>query len=137
MKRRITPVDHYIGQRIRSRRLTLNLSQTVLADALDLTFQQVQKYEKGTNRVGTGRLAQIARTLVVPVEWFFEGAPGAASNGKGVVFDFGAQFMSSKDGVAIASAWPSLPKQTQRAIVGLIAALVRAEDAAIGIEGAS
>jgi transcriptional regulator with XRE-family HTH domain len=57
------------------RRLMLGLSQTKLADALGLTFQQVQKYEKGANRIGAGRLRQIAQILQIPVESFFEGLP--------------------------------------------------------------
>jgi transcriptional regulator with XRE-family HTH domain len=71
-------MDLHVGARIRSRRLMLDVSQTKLGEALGLTFQQIQKYEKGMNRVGASRLAQIADTLKVPVAWFFggEGAPG-------------------------------------------------------------
>src|SRR2546427_5043860 len=69
-------VDVEVGQRIRIQRNALGLSQTELANALGVTFQQVQKYEKGVNRVGAGRLARIADTLGVPISFFFEGAPG-------------------------------------------------------------
>ena len=69
------PVDRHVGARIRMRRLMLTFSQTKLADTLGLTFQQVQKYEKGVNRVGAGRLQHIASLLQVPVSFFFEGAP--------------------------------------------------------------
>src|SRR5712691_2280669 len=70
------PKDAEIGQRIRARRLLCRLSQTALADAIGVTFQQVQKYEQGVNRVGAGRLARIAEVLAVPVAFFFDGAAG-------------------------------------------------------------
>ena len=70
------PKDVEIGQRIRARRLLCRLSQTELADAIGVTFQQVQKYEQGVNRVGAGRLARIAEALKVPVAFFFDGAAG-------------------------------------------------------------
>ena len=68
-------IDRHVGARIRMRRLMLGLSQQKLADALGLTFQQVQKYENGTNKVGAGRLQQMSRTLQVEPAFFFEGAP--------------------------------------------------------------
>jgi transcriptional regulator with XRE-family HTH domain len=70
-----TPVDAHIGQKIRTRRNLLGLSQTELADAAGITFQQIQKYEKGVNRVGAGRLQQFSDALGVPPSYFFEGAP--------------------------------------------------------------
>src|SRR5438067_7846803 len=73
------PLDAVIGQRIRAQRLMCRMSQTDLANALGVTFQQVQKYEKGVNRVGAGRLARIADTLGVPIGFFFDGAPGPKS----------------------------------------------------------
>jgi transcriptional regulator with XRE-family HTH domain len=75
--RSTTPVDTHIGHRIRARRIFLGLSQTELADAAGITFQQVQKYEKGTNRVGASRLQQFSEALGVPPSYFFEGAPTA------------------------------------------------------------
>ena len=71
------PVDKHVGGRVRMRRKMLAMSQTQLADALGLTFQQVQKYEKGTNRMGASRLQQMSHILQVPVGFFFEGAPKA------------------------------------------------------------
>src|SRR6266536_1119177 len=70
------PKDKEVGQLIRAQRLVCRMSQTELANALGVTFQQVQKYEKGVNRVGAGRLAKIADTLTVPVSFFFDGATG-------------------------------------------------------------
>src|SRR5512133_373666 len=69
------PVDKYVGSRVRMRRIMLGMSQEKLGEALGLTFQQVQKYEKGTNRIGASRLQQISRILGMPVEFFFEGSP--------------------------------------------------------------
>lgn len=71
--RRATPADGEVGKRARSRRLELGLSQTELASQIGVTFQQVQKYEKGVNRIGAGRLQRIAGALQVPVSFFFGG----------------------------------------------------------------
>lgn len=68
------PIDVYVGQRVRARRKMLGLSQTQLGNELGVTFQQVQKYERGTNRIGSSRLFRMSTTLDVPVAYFFEGA---------------------------------------------------------------
>ncbi len=75
VKKAPNPVDRHVGSRVRMRRILVGMSQEKLGEALGLTFQQVQKYEKGTNRIGASRLQHIARHLGVPVEYFFEGAP--------------------------------------------------------------
>src|SRR5580704_7245489 len=77
----LNPIDKHVGSRVRMRRLMLDMSQTDVADALGLTFQQVQKYEKGTNRIGASRLQHISQILQVPVPFFFEGAPAASAGG--------------------------------------------------------
>jgi len=69
------PVDKHVGSRVRMRRKMLAITQEKLGNALGLTFQQVQKYEKGANRIGASRLEHISRILQVPVAFFFEGAP--------------------------------------------------------------
>ena len=69
------PTDRYVGARVRMRRLMLGMSQTALGNSLGVTFQQVQKYEKGTNRIGASRLQQISGALQVPVSFFFEELP--------------------------------------------------------------
>src|ERR1700760_3819824 len=74
-KKAPNPIDKHVGSRVRMRRMMLSMSQEKLGDALGLTFQQVQKYEKGTNRIGASRLQQISGILQVPVAFFFEGAP--------------------------------------------------------------
>src|ERR1700674_4185546 len=71
------PKDIEIGRLIRAQRLLCGMSQTELADVIGVTFQQVQKYEKGVNRIGAGRLYRIADTLSIPVTFFFEGASGS------------------------------------------------------------
>jgi transcriptional regulator with XRE-family HTH domain len=69
------PTDRYVGARVRMRRLMLGMSQTALGNSLGVTFQQVQKYEKGANRIGASRLQQIGGALQVPVSFFFEELP--------------------------------------------------------------
>ncbi len=68
------PIDRHVGTRLRMRRVEAGLSQEKLGDALGITFQQIQKYEKGTNRIGASRLQLAAKILAVPVNYFFEGA---------------------------------------------------------------
>src|ERR1700730_12668204 len=75
VKKAPNPVDKHVGGRLRMRRMMLDMSQEKLGDALGLTFQQVQKYEKGTNRISASRLQHISHILQVPVPFFFEGAP--------------------------------------------------------------
>jgi transcriptional regulator with XRE-family HTH domain len=73
------PTDQHVGSRVRMRRKMLAMSQKKLGAALGLTFQQVQKYERGANRIGASRLQQMSHILQVPVEFFFEGAPNASA----------------------------------------------------------
>ncbi len=73
------PVDRHVGSRVRMRRMLIGMSQEKLGEALGITFQQIQKYEKGTNRIGASRLHQLAQVLGVPVDFFYEGAPLAQS----------------------------------------------------------
>src|SRR5262249_56308703 len=73
------PTDHHVGARVRMRRRMLAMSQQKLADGLGLTFQQVQKYEKGATRIGAGRLQQISHILQVPIAFFFWGGPKASA----------------------------------------------------------
>jgi transcriptional regulator with XRE-family HTH domain len=75
MKKTPNPVDVHVGSRVRMRRILIGMSQEKLGDALGLTFQQVQKYEKGTNRIGASRLQAISNILGVPVDYFFDGMP--------------------------------------------------------------
>lgn len=72
---RVTPIDAHVGSRVRLRRTMMGLSQEQLGDALGVTFQQVQKYERGTNRVGASRLFDLSRVLDVPISFFFDDLP--------------------------------------------------------------
>jgi transcriptional regulator with XRE-family HTH domain len=107
MPRKISdPVNRHVGGRVRMRRLMLDMSQTVLADSLGVTFQQVQKYEKGTNRVSASRLQHMCQVLQVPVSFFFDGAPTASvarTGAQGAVVDYPTasyvnEFLASSDG---------------------------------------
>ena len=84
LKKVPNPIDRHVGSRVRMRRMLAGVSQEKLGEALGLTFQQVQKYEKGANRISASRLQQIAKMLEVPVSFFFDGAPsGDAPEGAG------------------------------------------------------
>lgn len=72
MKKKPNPIDVHVGGRVRLRRMLIGMSQEKLGELLGLTFQQIQKYEKGANRIGASRLYQISRILGVPVQFFFE-----------------------------------------------------------------
>ena len=74
-KKAPNPIDRHVGSRVRMRRMMLGMSQEKLGDALGITFQQIQKYEKGANRIGASRLQHISEVLQVPAAFFFEGAP--------------------------------------------------------------
>src|SRR5438046_3645383 len=108
-KKAPNPIDKHVGSRVRMRRMMLSLSQERLGDALGLTFQQVQKYEKGANRIGASRLQQIAQILDVPVSFFFEGAPALAGVPAGVAETpsptYVADFLATSDGLALMKAF--------------------------------
>src|ERR1022692_201214 len=94
-KRLPNPTDVHVGSRVRMRRLMLEMSQEKLGDALGLTFQQVQKYEKGSNRISASRLHQMSRILQVPIPFFFEGAPTPPGTpvGTGAAPDYVSEFL--------------------------------------------
>jgi transcriptional regulator with XRE-family HTH domain len=96
-------VDQHVGNRVRMQRKMLGLPQKALAEALDLTFQQVQKYENGKNRISASRLQHISQILKVPVAFFFEGAPGGADAAPATPA-YVNQFCASSDGLALARA---------------------------------
>lgn len=119
------PVDRYVGSRVRMRRIMLGMSQEKLGEALGLTFQQVQKYEKGTNRVGASRLQQISEILQVPVSFLFEGAPvepGADyTNGKAPAPDYVSEFLATSEGIALTRAFTRIEdSRMRRSIVELV-----------------
>jgi transcriptional regulator with XRE-family HTH domain len=127
--KRSHPTDKHVGRRLRMRRLMLNKSQSDIANALGLTFQQVQKYEKGSNRISASRLQNLCTILQVPVSFFFEGAPrepmqptlGSAEQSPSYVDDF----LATSDGVALALAFGRIREpKVRRAIVALVEQIV-------------
>jgi transcriptional regulator with XRE-family HTH domain len=127
-KKAPNPIDRHVGSRVRMRRMMLSMSQEKLGDALGLTFQQVQKYEKGTNRIGASRLQQISIILQVPVSFFFEGAPTVAV--PGVRQDgmseapspaYVSDFLATSDGLALTKAFMRIGNaKLRRRIVDLV-----------------
>lgn len=99
------PIDVHVGGKIRARRNELKMSQQTLAAALGLTFQQVQKYEKGTNRVGASRLQQIANTLLTTPAFFFEGAPGQTGHPPSKSASLSSQLFGKPEGVRLTRAF--------------------------------
>lgn len=126
-KKAPNPIDKHVGSRVRMRRMMLGMSQEKLGDALALTFQQVQKYEKGTNRIGASRLQQISQILQVPVAFFFEGAPQLS---EGVVTEalqtapspsYVSDFLATSDGLSLTKAFMRIPDpKLRRRIVDLV-----------------
>ena len=107
---------------MRMRRLMLNMSQTAIASELDTTFQQIQKYESGTNRLSAGRLQSAARFLQVPISFFFEHAPGAAlSTVPDPSTKYVHDFLASSDGVALVRAFTRIKShKLRRRVVELV-----------------
>jgi len=119
------PVDRHVGRRIRMRRMMLGMSQEKLGDALDLTFQQVQKYEKGTNRVAASRLQQIAQTLQVPISFFFDGVshPTEELGNEGATVSpaYVSDFLTTSNGLALVKAFMRIKEpKLRRCIVALV-----------------
>jgi transcriptional regulator with XRE-family HTH domain len=118
------PTDTHVGARVRLRRMTLGISQERLGQALGLTFQQVQKYEKGTNRIGASRLHHIAQILQVPETFLFEGAPRSGhptSDRDAHSPAYISEFTSSPDGQALIKAFARIKdRNVRRSIVALI-----------------
>ena len=126
-KKAPNPIDKHVGSRVRMRRMMLSMSQEKLGDALGLTFQQVQKYEKGTNRIGASRLQQIAHILQVPVSFFFEGAPdvGGLTSANGMAEapspTYVSDFLATSDGLALTKAFMRIQDaKLRRRIVDLV-----------------
>ncbi len=127
------PVDRHVGTRVRMRRMMLGMSQTKLGDALGVTFQQVQKYEKGTNRIGAGRLQHISSILQVPPTFFFDGVPhviaGQISANATSATDEITAFMATRDGLALAKAFMRIGNLAlRRLIVDLVEEIDRTKN---------
>jgi transcriptional regulator with XRE-family HTH domain len=133
-KKAPNPIDKHVGARVRMRRMMLSMSQEKLGDALGLTFQQVQKYEKGTNRIGASRLQQISNILQVPVSFFFDGAPHVPGTGR---FEgmgeapspaYVSDFLATSDGLALTKSFMRIhDSKLRRRIVDLVEQIAAGE----------
>jgi transcriptional regulator with XRE-family HTH domain len=128
LKKVPNPIDRHVGSRVRMRRMLAGVSQEKLGDGLGLTFQQVQKYEKGSNRISASRLQQIAKMLDVPVSFFFDGAPtgdmptGGFSDAASSAYV--SDFMSSSEGVQLTKAFVRIKNgKIRRRIIDLVESL--------------
>jgi transcriptional regulator with XRE-family HTH domain len=116
------PIDKYVGSRLRVRRTMLGMSQQKLAEALGLTFQQVQKYEKGVNRMGSSRVQHAAEILQVSVPFFFEGGPGGHALSETAPSPaYVNEFVASEDGLRLIKAFTRITRPAVRhGIVNLV-----------------
>jgi transcriptional regulator with XRE-family HTH domain len=127
------PTDTHVGQRVRTRRLMLGMSQSNVADALGVTFQQLQKYEKGINRISASRLQHISQILQVPVTFFFEGAPNVPGEERAQTDapfpQFVSDYLVTSDGLNLTKAFMQIrdPK-LRRSIVNLVEQIADSED---------
>jgi len=131
--RRPNPVDIHVGSRVRLRRMLLGMSQEKLGEHLGLTFQQVQKYEKGVNRIGASRLFELARVLGVNVQFFYDEAPGSKAAGVGTLApgfaeapeeSYVVEFLSSRDGLELNKAFVRITDtKVRKSIIELVRSL--------------
>jgi transcriptional regulator with XRE-family HTH domain len=135
--RRANPMDVHVGSRVRLRRMLLGMSQEKLGEHLGLTFQQVQKYEKGVNRIGASRLFDLARVLGVPIQFFYDEAPSGL-RGTELVHGFAEQpgesyvveFLGSREGLELNKAFARISDpRVRRSIVDMVRALAGDEAA--------
>ncbi|MBN8951941.1 MULTISPECIES: helix-turn-helix transcriptional regulator [unclassified Rhizobium] len=127
------PIDAYVGSRVRTRRLMLGMSQERLAEQIGVTFQQVQKYEKGTNRIGASRLQAIAGVLAVPVAFFFQQDNSQPLNTDGLGAINGLEdlsdFLTSKEGLSLNKAFMKINDPgIRQSVLTLIKSLANASD---------
>ena len=133
-KKAPNPIDKHVGARVRMRRMMLSMSQEKLGNSLGLTFQQVQKYEKGTNRIGASRLQQISNILQVPVSFFFDGAPHVPGTGRLEGMGeapspaYVSDFLATSDGLALTKAFMRIhDSKLRRRIVDLVEQIAAGE----------
>jgi transcriptional regulator with XRE-family HTH domain len=124
MRKAPNPIDKHVGSRVRMRRKMLAMSQEKLGAALRLTFQQVQKYERGTNRMGASRLQQMSDILQVPVEFFFEGAPNASAP----LGSNESTFISNSDGLRLIGAFMRIDNAALRRRIVMLVQEIAGDD---------
>jgi len=120
------PVDAYVGTKIRFRRNMLGISQAEMGERIGVTFQQVQKYEKGINRIGSSRLMQICDVLAITPAWLFEGAPGTSTRAGAQTRDMDeafSAFAADRAAPRVVAAWTRLPKRIRRLLADLMVAM--------------
>jgi transcriptional regulator with XRE-family HTH domain len=132
-KKKPNPIDTHVGSRVRLRRNMLGMSQEKLGESLGITFQQIQKYEKGTNRVGASRLQAISTVLNVPVSFFFEDAPGVGTGPTGLSepnsTSFVVDFLNSAEGIQLNRAFAKISDaKIRRKIIDLVRTLADGSD---------
>jgi transcriptional regulator with XRE-family HTH domain len=130
-KKPLNPIDTHVGSRVRMRRMMLGVTQTTLGKALGVTFQQVQKNEKGTNRIGASRLQQLSRILQVPVSFFFDGAPHVPGQHKsnGATPSHVTACLASSDGFALIKVFMRIKEPgLRRRIVDLVEEIADEDD---------
>jgi len=126
LKKSTNETDKYVGSRVRMRRMMLEMRQTELGDSLGLTFQQVQKNEKGTNRIGAGRIHQLSQILRVPVSFFFDGVP---TLGRAPPPACLSDFLCSSDGLRLIQAFMGIKSvKLRQQIVNLVKQIESSED---------
>ena len=131
-KKHPNPIDVHVGNRVRMRRMLIGMSQEKLGERLGLTFQQIQKYEKGTNRISASRLYQISQILGVPVQFFFEDLPQqAGGEGEGGMREAGEEgnimdFLGSSEGLQLNRFFSRIQDAgVRRSIIDLVRSLAR------------
>jgi transcriptional regulator with XRE-family HTH domain len=126
-KKQTNPIDVQVGNRVRIRRMLIGMSQERLGDLLGLTFQQVQKYEKGVNRIGAGRLYEVSRILNVPVDFFYEGV--ASSGPEAESAPPVMEFVSSGEGLQLALAFMKIKDvRVRKRMLDLVKSLAEEEE---------
>jgi transcriptional regulator with XRE-family HTH domain len=124
------PIDVHVGLQVRLRRKELKISQEKLAETLGLTFQQVQKYERGTNRISASKLYEIARSLRVSIAWFFEGLSDPLEGrvkGTGADAPSAQSFLMTPEGIDLANLFPKIEQpRVRRRLVDLVRSLTEA-----------
>lgn len=128
-KKQANPIDIQVGNRVRIRRMLIGMSQERLGDLLGLTFQQVQKYEKGVNRIGAGRLFEVARILNVPVDFFYDGVAEASGVNISEAAPPVMEFVSSGEGLQLALAFMKIrDAKVRKRVLDLVKSLAEEEE---------
>jgi transcriptional regulator with XRE-family HTH domain len=128
-KKQANPIDIQVGNRVRIRRMLIGMSQERLGDLLGLTFQQVQKYEKGVNRIGAGRLFEVSRILNVPLDFFYEGVAAQLAGNEQESAPPVMEFVSSGEGLQLSLAFMKIKDtKVRKRVLDLVKSLSEEEE---------